>query len=168
MSTPEQVLPAQSAGEDVPPPEPSPQPVSRKKYFGREDIMKAQDQQYAEVAVPEWAPPGDEHPEDWVLNLKGMTGRERDRFEASMAPKGNSKKPQMDNFRAKLIVQCAVDGEGNRMFNAGDVAWIGEKSARALARAFDACQEMNGLTDSDVDDLTEDFDGGPSGVSTSG
>jgi hypothetical protein len=151
-----------------PPPDPSPQPVSRKKYFGREDIMKAQDQQFAEVAVPEWAPPGDPHPEDWVLNLKGMTGRERDRFEASMAPKGNSKKPQMDNFRAKLIVQCAVDGDGNRMFNAGDVSWIGEKSARALARAFDACQEMNGLTDSDVDDLTEDFDGGPNGASTSG
>lgn len=154
--------------QDVPPPAPSSVPIPRKMYFGREDVMKAQDQQYDEVQVPEWAPAGDEHPENWVLNLKGMTGRERDRFEASLAPKGNSKKPQMDNFRARLVVQCAVDADGNRMFNAGDIGWIGDKSAKALSRIFDACQEMNGLTDSDIDDLTEDFDDDPSKGSTSG
>ncbi len=143
-------------------------PVSRKRFFSREDVQKAEDQQFDEVPVPEWAPPGDSHPEDWILNLRGMTGRERDRFEASMAPKGNGKRPNMDNFRARLIVQCAVDGDGNRMFNNGDIGWLGEKSAKSLARVFDKCQEMNGLTDSDVDDLTEDFSDGQNEPSTSG
>jgi hypothetical protein len=96
-----------------------------------------------------------------------MTGRERDLFEASMAPKGNSKRPNLDNFRARLIVQCAVDEEGNRLFNSGDIKWIGEKSAKSISRVFDKCQEMNGLTDADVDELTENFGDDRSGPSTS-
>lgn len=137
------------------------------KYLGREQVYKAQDQQYGEIPIPEWAPTGDPHPEEWVLKLRGMTGRERDLFEASMAPKGNSKKPNLDNFRARLVVQCAVDEEGNRLFNNGDIKMLGEKSALALSRVFDKCQEMNGLTDADVDDLTENFDDDRSGPSTS-
>jgi hypothetical protein len=138
------------------------------KYLGRDDVYKAKDQQFDEVGVPEWAPDGDPDPEDWVLKLKGMTGRERDLFEASMAPKGNSKRPNLDNFRARLIVQCAVDEEGNRLFNNGDIKWIGEKAAKSISRVFDKCQSMNGLTDADVDELTENFDNGQSGPSTSG
>jgi hypothetical protein len=101
------------------------------------------------------------------LLLKGMTGTQRDHFEASMAPRGNSKKPNMENFRARLVVQCAVDEEGNRLFNQGDVKTLGSKSAKALSRVFDKCQEMNGLSDSDVDELTEDFGDTPSEGSTS-
>lgn len=138
------------------------------KYLGREQVYKAQDQQYGEIPIPEWAPTGDPHPEEWVLKLRGMTGRERDLFEASMAPKGNSKKPNLDNFRARLVVQCAVDEKGNRLFNNGDIKMLGEKSSLALSRVFDKCQEMNGLTDADVDDLTENFDDDRSGPSTSG
>ncbi len=138
------------------------------KFLGREEIHKAEDQQYGEIPVPEWAPAGDPHPEEWVLKLRGMTGRERDMFEASLAPKGSSKKPNMENFRARLVVQCAVDEQGNRLFNSGDVRMLGDKSALALSRVFDKCQEMNGLSDSDVDDLTENFGSGPSEPSTSG
>lgn len=136
-------------------------------YIGREEAHKAKDQQYGEVPVPEWAPDGDPNPESWVLKLKGMTGRERDRFEASMAPKGNSKKPNMENFRARLIVQCAVDEEGQKLFNSGDIGWLGEKSAKSLSRIFDKCQELNGLSDSDVEELTEDFGDAPNEGSTS-
>lgn len=136
-------------------------------YFGREEVIKAEDQQYDEVAVPEWAPRGDPEPESWKLKLKGMTGRQRDLFEASMAPKGNSRKPNMDNFRARLVAQCAVDEEGNRLFNSGDLKMLGEKSAKALSRVYDKCQEMNGLSDSDVEELTEDFGDTPSEPSTS-
>lgn len=137
------------------------------KYLGREEVHKAKDQQYGEVPVPEWAPDGDPDPSQWVLKLRGMTGAERDRFEASMAPKGRSNKPNMENFRARLIVQCAVDEDGNRLFNAGDIKMLGSKSSLALSRVFDKCQEMNGLSDSDVDELTENFDDDRSGPSTS-
>lgn len=136
-------------------------------YFGREEIVKAQDQQFDEVPVPEWAPPGDPNPESWILKLKGMTGAQRDRFEASMAPRGNSKKPNMENFRARLVVQCAVGEDGNQLFNSGDIKMLGAKSAKALSRVFDKCQELNGLSDADVEELVEDFDDTPSEGSTS-
>jgi hypothetical protein len=136
--------------------------------FGRDDVAKAKDQQFDKIPVPEWAPEGDPEPDSWVLRLKGMTGTERDRFEASMQPKGGSKKPNLENFRARLIVQCAVDDDNNRIFNAGDVKMLGSKSAKAISRVFDRCQEMNGLSDNDVEELTEGFDDDPSGASTSG
>lgn len=135
--------------------------------FGRDHIVKAQDTQYDSVPVPEWAPEGSPEPELWVLKLKGMTGTERDRFEASMQPRGNSKKPNLENFRARLIVKCAVDDEGNTIFNNGDIKMLGEKSAKAISRVFDKCQEMNGLSEDDVESLTEDFGDGPSEPSTS-
>jgi hypothetical protein len=67
-----------------------------------------------------------------------------------------------------MVTWCAVDEDGNRLFNSGDVKMLGERSAKALGRVFDKCQEMNGLSDSDIDELTEDFTDGPSGSSTSG
>lgn len=140
---------------------------SNMPYFGREEIVKAEDQQFDEVSVPEWAPSGDADPDAWKLKLRGMTGRERDMFEASMAPRGNSRKPNMDNFRARLVVQCAVDENGDRLFNTGDVKMLGNKSAKALSRVFDKCQEMNGLSDADVEELTEDFGDTQSERSTS-
>jgi hypothetical protein len=136
--------------------------------FGRDDVVKAVDVQYDEVLIPEWAPQGDPEPESWIMRLRGMTGTERDRWEASMQPRGNSKKPNLENFRARLIIQCAVDQDGNRIFNAGDAKMIGSKSAKAISRVFDKCQEMNGLSESDVEDLTEDFGDDPNGDSTSG
>lgn len=135
--------------------------------FGRDQVAKAKDVQYDSVPVPEWAPEGEPEPELWVLKLKGMTGTERDRFEASMQPRGNSKKPNLENFRARLIVKCAVDDEGNTIFNNGDVKMLGEKSAKSISRIFDKCQEMNGLSEDDVESLTEDFDDGHSAGSTS-
>jgi hypothetical protein len=136
-------------------------------YFGREEIVQADDQQYDEVAVPEWAPAGDPEPDKWILKLKGMTGLQRDHFEASMAPRGNSRKPNMENFRARLVAQCAVDVDGNRLFNSGDLKMLGSKSAKALSRVYDKCQEMNGLSDADVEELVEDFGDTPNDPSTS-
>lgn len=137
-------------------------------HISRDHVAKADDQQFSEVPVPEWAPYGDPDPESWTLRLRGMTGTERDRFEASMQPRGNSKKPNLENFRARLIIQCAVDENGNRIFNSGDIKMVGGKSAKSLSRIFDKCQEMNGLSESDVEDLTEGFDSDPSEGSTSG
>ena len=136
-------------------------------FIGRDETAKAEDQQYDEVPVPEWAPVDAQDKDDWKLRLKGMTGTERDRWEASMQPKGNSKKPNLENFRARLIIQCAVDEQGNRIFNAGDARMLGSKSAKSISRIFDKCQEMNGLSEDDVESLTEDFDDDPNEGSTS-
>lgn len=136
--------------------------------LSRDDILKADDLETEDVAVPEWAPRGAD-PADCLVRLRMLTGQERDRFERMMneAQSNNSKRKNAENFRARMVALCAVDDQGNRLFNTNDIATLGTKSAKALARVFDKCQEMNGFTESDVEELTEGFDERPSEPSTS-
>lgn len=132
-------------------------------------ILDKDDQQWGKVPVPEWAPDGHPHPERWVLRLRGLTGRERDLFEASInQTRGGKQKQNFDNFRARLIVQCAVDPGGHKLFSRADLKRLGEKSAKALDRVFTECNKLNGFTEEDVESLTEGFGDDPNGVSTSG
>jgi hypothetical protein len=138
-------------------------------YFSKpEQILDADDQQWGEVPVPEWAPRNDPHPERWVLKLKGLNGADRDRFEASInQTRGGKQKQNYDNFRARLIVMCAVDPDGNRIFSRADITRLGAKSAKALDRVFTKCNELNGFSEDDVSEMTEGFDSAPNGGSTS-
>lgn len=146
------------------------QPVTGVQYFSKpEQILDADDQQWGEVQVPEWAPRGDAHPERWVLKLKGLNGADRDRFEASInQQRGGKQKQNYENFRARLIVMCAVDPDGNRIFSRADINRLGAKSAKALDRVFTECNKLNGFSEEDVADMTEGFGDGPNGGSTSG
>lgn len=138
-------------------------------YFSSpEQILDAEDQQWDEVPVPEWAPAGAADPDSWVLKLRGLTGRERDQFEASInQQRGGKTKQNTENFRARLIIMCAVNPDGQKLFSRADLKRLGEKSSRALDRVFTKCSELNGFTDNDVEELTEGFDDVPSGGSTS-
>lgn len=140
------------------------------QYFSKpEQILDADDQQWGEVPVPEWAPRGDSNPERWILKLKGLNGQDRDRFEASInQTRGGKQKQNYENFRARLIVMCAVDPDGNRIFSRADINRLGAKSAKALDRVFTECNKLNGFSEEDVADMTEGFDSGPNGGSTSG
>lgn len=139
--------------------------------LSRDDILKADDLETEDVSVPEWAPKGTPDPSACVVRLRMLTGTERDRFERMMneaqTSTNSSKKKLAENFRARMISMCAVDENGNKLFNAGDIAALGTKSSKALSRVFDKCQQMNGFTESDVEELTESFGESPSEPSTS-
>lgn len=122
-------------------------------------VAGAQDAQTEDVECPEWG--------GWI-RLRGLTGRERDAFEAGiMRGRGRNRQPDLRNLRARLIVACAIDEEGNRLFSDADATMLGNKSARVIGRLFDAAQRLSGLSDDDIEELTEDFDDAPSGSSTS-
>lgn len=72
----------------------------------------------------------------------------------------------MRNARAKLIVLCAVDEGGRPLFTEDDVRALGRKAAKPLDRLFDACRRLAGLSEDDVDRLTEDFGSAQSDDST--
>lgn len=137
--------------------------------LSRENILEADDLDYEDVPVPEWAPKGAPDPSTCVVRLRMLSGTERDRFERMMqeAQTNSSKRKNGENFRARMVSLCAVDRDGNRLFGRNDIAALGAKSSKALARVFDKCQEMNGFTESDVEELTEGFDESPSEPSTS-
>lgn len=124
-------------------------------FLNREAILKANDIEKREVYIPEWG---------GSVYVRGMTGRERDQFEASIIrQRGRNTEINMKNARAKLVVMCTVDQEGNRLFTDADVAPLADKSAKALDRIFAAAQELSGITREDMEELTENFDETTSG-----
>ena len=125
-----------------------------------DEILSADDRRYEIVDVPEWG---------GQVRLRSLTGRERDSFEASLQDrKGKSVKENVENFRARQVALCAVDEEGKLLFtNKQQVVMLGNKSVAALQRVFNKCNEMNGFSEQDVEELTEDFDEAPDGSSTS-
>jgi hypothetical protein len=116
----------------------------------RDDVLNIDDIKVHVVPVPEWKR---------SVRLKELSGMERDEFEAStVTTKGGRQKPNLANLRARLVSKCMVNAKGDRVFVSGDVARLGNKSSAALDRLFQKCQEINGFSDEDIEELTEDFD----------
>lgn len=111
----------------------------------RDQVVAHREMRTVTVPVPEWG--GD-------VIIKELTGRERDEWEASFQGK---KKGEINwtNFRARLIVACAVDESGQPLFYPTDVDLVGELSAAALDRVFGAARKLSGLTDQDIDELAK-------------
>lgn len=118
--------------------------------LSRAAILEAEDRETVDIECPEW---------DGTVRLRSITGRERDAYEQScIVGKGKNRDLNMRNARAKLILLCAVDGQGGRLFGDDDLAALGRKNARPIDRLFEAAQKLCGLRDEDVDELVEDFE----------
>lgn len=125
----------------------------------KDAIWQAQDLKYEDVKVPEW---GGE------VRIRALSGTERDNFEASsLIKKGNDTQLNTRNLRARLVAATAIDEEGNPVFDPSDVLHLGQKSAAALSRLFDVATRLSGMSKSDVEELTENFDEDQSDSSTS-
>jgi len=126
--------------------------------LSRDDILKAEDRATEEVEVPEWG---------GTVLVRGMSGRDRDEFEASILERRGSRMvPNTANVRAKTVARCVVDEDGNRVFTDTDIAALGEKSGAAIDRVFDVASRLSGLRDEDVEELAGNF-GGASGNGSS-
>ncbi len=130
----------------------------------RAAILDADDLQVEEVPVPEWG---------GAVLVRGLTGAERDRFEASAAVARGGKRGlaglerSLQNFRARVVAMATIGEDGKRLFTDADAKELGEKSAFALERVFDAIWRLSGLTEAEVSELAEDFGGAQSGGSGS-
>jgi hypothetical protein len=121
------------------------------RILGRADILGVNDQQYTEVAVPEWGTDPEDPP---YVRIKGLTARERDHFEESVAGQG-SKKMNFENIRARFLALVCVDENNKSLFTDADIPLLGMKSAAALNRVFTIGSKMSGLTTDDVDSLAK-------------
>lgn len=127
--------------------------------LSRDQILQADDLTHEDVEVPEWG---------GTVRVRTLTGSERDAFEQSVITRrGKQVDMNLENLRAKLAALTIVDEDGERLFSEADVQALAQKSAAALSRVFTVAQRLNGLTDGDVEELTENLSGGPNGASTS-
>jgi hypothetical protein len=117
--------------------------------LSRDDILKVDDRRYEEVEVPEW---------NGTVRLRSLTGAEYDTYQQScIQQKGDQRKVNMRNARAKLILLCAVDTDGNQLFGEADLAALGRKNAKPIDRLFEACQKLVGMSEEDLEEMTEGF-----------
>lgn len=122
--------------------------------LSRDDVLKAGGPGTEEVEVPEWG---------GSVLVRGMTGRERDLFEASLIERrGNEMVPVVHNVRAKLVVVCTVDDDGKPLFDKhADVEALGEKSAAALNRVYEVAARLSGLQNEDVEQMADGLKANP-------
>ena len=126
--------------------------------LSKESILTATDLPTEEVEVPEWG---------GSVLVRGMTGRERDEFEASMVgQRGGQEYRDYGNLRAKAVVKCVVGDDGERLFTDQDASALGEKSFAALERVYDVIARLSGLREADVQARERDFPG-PTGTGSS-
>ena len=115
----------------------------------RSKILAAQDTTKEAVSVPEWGL-------DDGLFIKTLSAKDRDGWETSLVsidPNGKTRRVNMANMRARLVVRCLVDAEGKRVFGDDDAEALGEKSAAVVARLFDTAQRVNALSKAEVQAL---------------
>jgi hypothetical protein len=121
--------------------------------LSRDAILTVDDRKHKDVEVPEWG---------GTVRVRAMSGYERDKFETSMVEiRGNKRKENFTNLRARFVALVLIDEDGKRLFSDTDIALLGAKSAAALDRVYAVGQELNGLSDKDVEELTEVFEQTP-------
>ena len=114
--------------------------MSKKKAVADNGCMTAQDIFGAAVHDPVRV--------DLAPDLKGhvyvrvLRGFEMDAYEASLVDLKTGER-NMANFRAKLVVRCACDASGKRLFTSEQVDKLGESPGRLVERIWKAADALN-------------------------
>jgi len=88
------------------------------------------------------------------LHIKGLTGRERDSFEAAcFQQRGKERVMNTENIRAKLLVRALCDAEGKRVFGDNEEHALGALPASILDEMFTVAQRLSGLGEKDVKEI---------------
>lgn len=113
----------------------------------RDKAKEAQDLPMERIEVPEWGT---------TLWVRTVGASERDAFEAdSMVKRGRSREVNLRHLRARMAVLCCCEEDGRPAFTPEDVAWLGTKSAKVLARIHNAAVRLNGWSDEDVEEMAK-------------
>jgi hypothetical protein len=116
--------------------------------LNRDDLLKKEKVKIVKVELDD----------DNFVFVRQMSGRERDRWEASMLREGPGGKYQqaLDDFRAKLAAATLCDEEGNLLLRPGDIGTLSQNmSAASLDRIVTKAQEINRVSEQDKEALVK-------------
>lgn len=115
--------------------------------LNKDAILKANDRDTVIVDVPEWG-------EGAQVKLAALCGRSRDAWE--IATQGDKDgKQNLINIRARLAVFSIVDENNKLIFDERDIEALGQKSATALDRIFDAALALNKMRNKDIEETAK-------------
>lgn len=106
----------------------------------KDQIQAVEDLPAEVVPVPEWG--GD-------VRVRAATALEMDNYDRSLvqtviedgAPRVHQ---NYENSRARLVVICVIDEQGNRLFDDRDAKWLGKKSTKAIDAIFERIMHLSG------------------------
>jgi len=121
----------------------------------KEQIRDFNDLKKQEVQVEAWG--------NGTVIVREPTSKERDDYEqgllvAKRVGKSMEVTPNFTNAKAKLVVKCAINDDGTRMFKDSDAEWLGDKSANAIAQIVEVIERLGRMSQKDIDELTENFE----------
>jgi hypothetical protein len=91
---------------------------------------------------------------DGVVYVRGMTGKERGEWEASLTKgRGVKARPNTANGRATMLVRCLVDEKGDRIFQNGDADALGDIRVDVLNRLFQVANRLSGSDQEELDEV---------------
>lgn len=111
------------------------------------DIADAvtRDRKVETLNVPEWG--GD-------VCIRTLSAADRDFYSGSIQAT-EKEKPNVANFRARLVARCLCDPEGNPMYPDPEqgAKTLGAGNSAIVERVFQACRKLNAMTDEDLEAL---------------
>lgn len=104
----------------------------------------------------------------YVAIIRGLSGTERDKYQASLLVqnKRGGSKVDMDNVSAKLVAKCLIHENGQRVFTDAEVGIVGAIRGDVLKRLYDAAARTSGISEDELDELGKSSTT-PSGTSSS-
>lgn len=90
-----------------------------------------------------------------VAIIRGMSGTERDKYQASLLLQGKrgGSRVDMTDVSAKLVARCLIHESGERMFTDAEVSTVGAIRGDVLKRLYDVAAKLSGITDEEIDEL---------------
>ena len=121
--------------------------------LGRSDLLKKEELKKEKVVLEETT--------DSYVFVRQMTAHEKNNWEISQMKKtGVGKKATYDvtleDFRAKLAVNCICDDKGDLLFTVDDVSKLSKNmSAATLEKIVNVAQRLNAITDEDKEEMVK-------------
>ena len=123
-----------------------------------EAILAVDDLKTEPVHIPEWG---------GSVLIRLMSAKERGKWEQEWAEKKDKGGAHYDLFREHLVVHCAVNSKGERLFTDEQMTALAGKCAPALDRLYIRCVKLNKLGKDDLDFFVGDSAKTPGGDSSS-
>lgn len=115
--------------------------------LSKAEILAAKDLKSEVIYVDDW---------QGEVEVKTLTAAELDDFESSVYDAGEM---DLDNVRARLVVRCLVDAEGNRIFGDDEADLLGQKSAAAVDQCYEVASRLNKRSAKDMEELRKNSKG---------
>jgi hypothetical protein len=111
--------------------------------LSKSEIFAAIDAKTIEVDVPEWG---------GSILLRCMTGSCRNEYEYWASQQVKEDVPDYRGIRERLIIYCAVDGNGKQLFDESDLAELGAKNSEVIDRIHAKCQQICGMSEESIEE----------------